>query len=58
MNRPANLMVLLQRFRIDDDFVQLKTAIDLTKSLMERHPEKKYAYGPNYVDGSVKRFMV
>ena len=50
--RSPNLMTWLQRYRIDDNFVQLKTAINLTKSLMDRYPDKLYSYGPSYgIDG-------
>ena len=48
--RSPNLMTWLQRYRIDDQFVQLKTAINLTKSLMDRYPDKSYSYGPSYLD--------
>ena len=48
--RSPNLMTWLQRYRIDDQFVQLKTAINLTKSLMDRYPDKPYSYGPSYLD--------
>ena len=49
--RSPNLMTWLQRYRVDDEFVQLKTAINLTKSLMDRYPDKSYSYGPSYLDG-------
>ena len=40
----SKYMILLGRFPIDDDYKTLKTSINLTKSLMERYPEKLYSY--------------
>jgi hypothetical protein len=48
LGQVSKYMILLQRFPIDNDYKTLKTSINLTKSLMERYPEKLYSYKTDY----------
>jgi len=40
----AQFMIWLQRYSIDDNYKQLREALDLTYSLMIQHPDENYAY--------------